>query len=61
MATKTASTVRVRTEAYDALEKLVAQIARFGWAVIGRNSDENATKEAVVTHAIMELARRAKK
>ena len=60
-ATKPSVTVKLRAEAYDTLEKLVGQIAQRGWAAIGRNSDETATKEAVVAYAVIELARKAKK
>ena len=59
--TKPSVTVKLRAEAYSTLEKLVAQIAQRGWAAVGRDSGETATKEAVVAHAVIELARKAKK
>ena len=59
--TKPAVTVKLRAEAYAAMEKILAQVARSGWMSIGRDSDETATKEAVVAHAVIELARKAKK
>lgn len=54
--------VRIRTEAYDALERMVGQVVQNGWSVLGREeSIERPTKEAVAAYAIQTVAERIKK
>lgn len=52
--------VRLRVEAYDTLERIVGQVAQFGWASVGRQSTESATREAVAAYAIEMLASQVK-
>lgn len=57
--------VKLRAEAYAALEHLVAQVARSGWAAIGRHiaaseTPERVTKEAVTAYALLQLKAKAK-
>jgi len=52
--------VRLRSEAYDKLEHIVGQVAQFGWASVGRESTEPATREAVASYAIETLASQVK-